>query len=520
MTDRRALWGLVAASAVLRLAWGTSLGVGNDEAYHYLFTLHRDWSYYDHPPMMAVVEGLGLAAAGGAVSPLALRLGFVALFAGSTLVLARLTGRSFGPRAGVLAAVALNATAYYGVVASTFALPDGPLVFFWLLTLDRLAVALAAPGRLGPWAVVGLAWGGALLSKYQAVLLPVGVLLFLVVEPEARPWLRRGGPYLALGLGLGLFAPVIAWNAAHGWASFAFQGGRALGGVRFRPDALAWFVLGPALYLLPWIWVFLVAALVRGVRRLGGGGTPAERFLLCQALPPLALFLPVACVRPVLPHWPLVAALGLLPLVGRDWAALPARRLRRRVAILSALPLAGMTLVAVHARWGLLQRPGPSPVGWLAPAWDPTLDTYGWDQVARDLRRRGLVDRPGTFLFTSKWFHSGHLAFALGGHGPVLCYSPGGAHGFAQWSRPAEWVGRDGILVVVGRNSTEPDMYDRWFERIEPLGGVEVTRGGAPVRTVWLYRCIRQVRAFPYDGPAPPSRGRLATGRAGAARRR
>ena len=33
----------------------------------------------------------------------------------------------------------------------TIALPDGPLLFFWILTLDRLVVALRAPGRIGPW---------------------------------------------------------------------------------------------------------------------------------------------------------------------------------------------------------------------------------------------------------------------------------------------------------------------------------------------------------------------------------
>src|SRR6187401_2842774 len=114
MTSRRALWGLVAATAALRLAWAACLGVGNDEAYHYLFAIHRDWSYYDHPPMMAAVEAVGLSLAGRAGLAFALRLGFVALFAGSTVLMARLTARCFGDRAGFLAAFALNVAAYFG----------------------------------------------------------------------------------------------------------------------------------------------------------------------------------------------------------------------------------------------------------------------------------------------------------------------------------------------------------------------------------------------------------------------
>src|SRR5258707_7564427 len=105
MTPRRALWGLIVVSGLLRLAWAASLGLGNDEAYHYLFSVHRDWSYFDHPPMVALVESLGpmLTSAGGPVSALRLRLGVIGLFARSTLVIAPLTRRFFGPRGRLLA---------------------------------------------------------------------------------------------------------------------------------------------------------------------------------------------------------------------------------------------------------------------------------------------------------------------------------------------------------------------------------------------------------------------------------
>ena len=65
MTARQALWALIAISTSLRLGWAASLGPGNDEAYHYLFALHTDWSYIDHPPMLAAVETVGLMLAGG-----------------------------------------------------------------------------------------------------------------------------------------------------------------------------------------------------------------------------------------------------------------------------------------------------------------------------------------------------------------------------------------------------------------------------------------------------------------------
>ena len=95
-----------------------------------------------------------------------------------------------------------------------FALPDGPLLFFWLLTVDRLTVAVEEPEprRLTPWIEVGLAWGGAMLSKYHAVFLPMGAALYLLLDRRMRHrWLFRPGPYLALGVGLIVFSPVLLW---------------------------------------------------------------------------------------------------------------------------------------------------------------------------------------------------------------------------------------------------------------------------------------------------------------------
>ena len=196
MTPKQALWMLIAGSALIRLICAFSLGLGNDEAYHFLYAAHPALSYYDHPPMMAWVEMAGLTLSATRASAWALRIGFIVLFGGSTWLLARVTTRSYGPWAGFLAAFALNVTGYYGLAAATFALPDGPLLFFWLLTIDRLEVALAEPDskRLTPWVWVGLAWGGAMLSKYHAVLIPLGTALYRLAPPSDEALAVAAGP--------------------------------------------------------------------------------------------------------------------------------------------------------------------------------------------------------------------------------------------------------------------------------------------------------------------------------------
>jgi hypothetical protein len=514
MTPRRALWVLIAVSGLLRLGWAAALGPGNDEAYHYLFMVHPDWSYFDHPPMLAVVERLGPALAGGVVTTFTLRLGFVLLFAGSTWLMARLTSRFYGERAGLLAAFVLNVSAYHTAAAGAFALPDGPLLFFWLLTLDRLAVALAPGAPAGrsvwPWIGVGLAWGGALLSKYHAVFLPAGVLLYMLTERPARVWLRRPGPYVAAVVGMAAFAPVVAWNASHGWASFAFQGGRAVGS-GFRADALAAALFLPALYLFPWVWFRLVReGLGRGRHVLDPATPAADRFLLCEALPPLATFLAVACTRPVLPHWTLVGFLPLFPMVGQSLARLRAAEpghFRRRAGLLAAAPVTLAVLAGAEARTGFLQRGLPGDRRATSVSFDPTAEMYGWDQIADQLGRRGLLGTHGTFLFTGNWYLSGQLAFATRAAGvPVLCYHAADARSFAFWSKPEEWVGRDGILVSINNNPGEPSAFAPWFTRIEPVAAFPVVRAGLPLRTVRVFRCVCQTWPFPFNDLGRTSR--------------
>lgn len=499
-TASTALGWLIVISSMLRLGWAATLETGNDEAYLYLYTVNPDWSYFDHPPMTMLVAKIGLALCGGWVHPLSLRLGFVLLFAASTWVLYRWTARQYGGWAGFFAALALNLAMYYSAAAGAFALPDGPFLFFALLTMWRLSEACRErpevvpgerPGVL-PWIWVGVAWGGAMLSKYHAVFLPAGALLFVLITPRLRRLLLTPGPYLAAGIGLLGFAPVLWWNAQHHWSSFAFQGARA-GGTEFRPDGLAMWFFGPMMFLLPWIWWACIREVLPRVRRFRS--TPdSERLLLCLAVVPILFFLPIACRQRILMHWPLIGFVPLLPFVGRTWSELSLRRtsvMKLRVVGMTASLLVATVTFALQARLALIPLPGA----------DPCVEISGWESVERELANRGLL-RPDTFLFTPRWYDSGQLAFAVRTRVPVLCYSPGDARGFAFWSHPEEWQGRTGYLVSMDDRPWDAEMYQPYFKRIELAGEFPMSRGDRPVRRVRVYRCDQQTQPFPFTyGP-------------------
>ena len=87
----------------------------------------------------------------------------------------------------------------------------------------------------------------------------------------------------------------------------------------------------------------------------------------------------------------------------------------------------------------------------------------------------------------------------------MLCYNADDPRGFAFWSRPEEWVGRDGILVTVNepdnletKTHGEAPYYARWFHQVEHISDFWVERGGKPVSHIGLYRCVNQRLAYPF----------------------
>src|SRR5262249_42902216 len=155
----------------------------------------------------------------------------------------------------------------YFFIVGVVMTPDAPLVAAWAGALFFFGRALLL-GQARAWWGAGAALGIGLLSKYSIALLGLAAIVFVLMDPRSRRWLRRPEPYGAVALALLLFSPVLFWNVRHGWASFAFQGVRRL--AKPAEFGLPWLVVSAALLLSP---LGLAAAL----RALLPRGEPAVR---------------------------------------------------------------------------------------------------------------------------------------------------------------------------------------------------------------------------------------------------
>lgn len=484
MTVRRQLLLLILATTLVRLAFGWALSLGVDESYMVTAGRVLQLGYFDHPPASWWLSW-GAAHLFGTEAPLAVRLPFILLFALSTWLMARIGTLLADARAGLFAALLLNLSPVFGVTTGTWVLPDGPLDCALLGATLALLHALPASGRaaLGWWLLSGLCAGLALFSKYSAVLWLGGALLYLLTSPTHRRWLVRPSPWLAVAIAALVFLPVPIWNAQHGWASFAFQGDRAVG-LRLHP--LAPFVVlgGEALFDLPWIWLPMMQTALAALRR--GPADWCAWLLLCLAAPPILGFALVAAwsSQRVLFHWAAPGYLMLFPLLGQAVARGQTWLGRRTLIGTAAFALVAVGVVSTQVR-----------TDWLAPVMtavtrrDPDLDGIAWTSLRRDLAARGLLARPGLVVGADNWRDAGKIAYALGPDVPVLCLNRD-ARQFAFATDPGAFLGKDILLLALDHPDRARAALAPLFTRFDPLPPSAITLRGRVLQEVTVLRGI------------------------------
>ena len=457
----------LAALTLLRLAVAASVPLAPDEAYYWVWSRALAPGYPDHPPMVALWVRLGTLMGGD--TALGARLLGPLSVAIASLLLWDAGNRLFpGRRAGLRAAALLNATLLFGV-GSVLITPDVPLLAFWIACLWALA-RLLDNGTALWWLVIGLFAGLAMASKYTAALLWFGIVFWLLITPSMRVWLRRPEPWVGALLGIAVFMPVLLWNAEHGWASFALQGGRITvwhpsHALRFMAELLG----GQIGLATPLVFVFCAGGIAEATRQAWYTRDPAWTLLAAVTIPAVALFVQHALGDRVQGNWPAI----IYPAAALAAAALSAPIWQRLFWPAIALGL-GMTLI-VYLQAGTALLP-------LRAKLDPMArELAGWDALAERLdamRRASGAD----FVATEQYGVAAELARALPGDTTMIGIDPR----WATTNLPrAAVTGHVGILV---RRGSEPNWV-AWSNPTE-IGQALRQRGNDTIETFRVYRVV------------------------------
>ena len=209
-----------------------------DEAQYWSWSQKFDFGYFSKPPMIAWVIGTTTALFGD--SEWAVRLSSPLIHSATTYLLYRTGHLLFDGRTGFWAACLyflMPAVWLSSSIVST----DVVLLFFWTLAL--LAWAHMRRAQTLKWAaVLGMAIGLGMLSKYAMLFFIIALGVCMVLDPQTRkPLLSKYGVLTAVTAGL-IISPNIYWNYVHDFATVSHTAANAnLKGVPFHPTELLEF---------------------------------------------------------------------------------------------------------------------------------------------------------------------------------------------------------------------------------------------------------------------------------------
>jgi 4-amino-4-deoxy-L-arabinose transferase-like glycosyltransferase len=484
---RLGLLALLVALAVLRLAAAGAIPLTEDEAYYRLWAQAPRLGYYDHPPMVAWWIWAGIRIAGD--TALGVRLLPVAASLISTLLVfdlgQRLPVGLPARRSGLAAALLYNATITVGAGA-LLAVPDVPASLFWLAALWAMARAERQPLL---WLGAGAAAGLACLSKYSALFLAPGVVLWLALTRDGRRALLTPWPWLAAAIAAALFAVNVAWNAQHHWLTFAKQFGRVEAS-RFAPRYLGEFLAAQFVLLNPLVAVLAGAGAARAWKQRALPEGRIAVMALLTSLPFAAYLILHSLHDRVQAHWPvpLYAAAALL-------AALAAQDGRGWKGVLARIAPVGLALCALGLGYMSLPRG-------LLPKGDPADALRGWPMLAEQVE--GVAEAHGAAWVGTLSYGVNGLLQAQGAlRLPALQLNE--RDRYADLPRPAADLSRPGLVVDLKRRVDLQRLRACFAVVGAPTEIVRGLGGGPDSRYV----------AVPVAGPRTdlPARGCEAAGR-------
>lgn len=461
---------------LLRLAFVGIMGLMPQDAYYTFYTEHPAASYFDHPPAIAWILKTFTAVLGKKVYAVKLADTLVTLL--TMIFFYRLSLRFLSRRHAANALMLFSSTLMVTIL-SLVSTPDVPLLLCWTLSLLCLYKALFLEKKLY-WLLAGLMMGLAFDSKYTAVFLPAGLLLYLALSATHRKWLGTVWPWLSFVLMMLAFSPVLWWNVQHDFASFRFQSTGRTGGIDFRITDFLGVIAHQSAILAPVLFFSLLVVLYKVIRKYKGKlwTVPDHTlFLLCFFLPVFLSFLSISVIYWVKLNWMMPAYITGLIWVCRYFS-------RKTIKWQQIFAVAIHIALAVELRW--YPVPVRSDDVWV-----------GWGRMAREVMslKRSY---PSDFVFSADDYKtSAVLNFYMEEmvYGQNIIRKPALQFDYVG-TRLTSLKGRNALFINsvrhIGDEQTEKQFADslrRYFREVYPLQPIEVKRGPRLVRKFLVYRC-------------------------------
>ncbi len=484
------------------------LDLAPDEAHYWEWSRVPALSYYSKGPMVAYIIYISTALIGN--TPLGVRLGAVVLAAGTTLIIYRLAQELFVNRQIALGVALLPHLIPLFAAGALIMTIDSPFVFFWSWSLYWIYTAITRAERWR-WSLMGVTFGLGILSKYTMLFFLPSVLVYLLLSPQDRQWLRRSDLYYGFGIGMLFFLPIILWNAQHDWVSLKHLFGQVEvhHGLNLHfswqlLQTLGEFVGGQAGVISPLLFLLVLYS-------MGRTGYVALKHRERSALFLSAFFFPIFCTylllslrQKVQANWPvaayipaLIATAGVFsplfrpPGVGEPYSfvlRVEKERNRRKwsIVVCIALALSGVLTGLGHF---------PQIPAWagftILPKMDPTTRLRGWKSLGAWVGqwRAEWSERPLPFVVTDSYQVASELAFYTPGQPRTYCLNLGRRQNqYDIWGGLENLKGQEAFFVH-GNGPHPPPKLFALFQTCHLLSSLPIYYKEREIKRFFLFHC-------------------------------
>jgi dolichyl-phosphate-mannose-protein mannosyltransferase len=444
-----------------------------DEAYYWMWGQKLAWSYFDHPPLHAWLLRLMDLIFGWNL--FSLRILTWLTFGGTLWIFWSWAKRlkPEDPAAWFWPSAAIYLGSPLFALMSSIAFHDHLLIFLCLAAAHLFLLfseKWETDGRSWLWLyAAAIVLGLAVLTKYNGVLVGVGIAVFFLVRKQTRPLFRSPHLYLAALLAIAIQAPVFYWNFTEGFASYQFHlsGRWSTPAIGERGNHLIVFVITAIVIVSP----FVIPAIVGMIRRpLGSAFADRARLMALAVFATSTLAMAIiACFVQTFFYWNITGFLLLMPLLA-GW-------MHHRWMLLLHVAYGLILAVAFVVNITIV------PLENLRGGYDWTDSSiFGWPQVAE--RVEALKQRhPVSFVATSRYTTAAQLGFAM--HDPDVTVIAARPDEYDYWFDPAAHKGEDAFIVsdpTLGLSEIEGR-----FDTITPLESVPFSRFGVTIYAPTIY---------------------------------
>lgn len=455
------------------------MGPMPQDAYYFFYAQHPSLSYFDHPPAIAYLLWLFTTVLGKNI--IAIKLADSILTAIACIAVYQLAIRFF-PKFEAEKIIILFLSTLMVSILSLVSTPDTPLLFFWTFTLIALYEAVFNDKKKF-WLIAGILMGLAFDSKYTAVFLPVGMVLFLLLSDSNRKYLLTFWPWLTCLIMIMVSTPVIIWNVNNHFASFAFQGSQ-------RMHDAATFTLKPQLVLgltghqlallMPVLFISILWAVVSLLKTYSSKWNEMPTtgvFLLCFFLPLFLTFLLLSPIYWIKINWMMPAYItGVIlagSLIDKKWI---------KVQVIISF-IVHLSLLIEIVFYPIQIKSDDTWVGWksLTAQAKNLQKKYAADFI---FSADGYKTSAEMNLYSDKFIYGQNV---IGQH--ALHFDFIGTQLDRLNGQDAIFIDSDPSYKSIAKDSIKPDLLSPYFNSVTQLKPIIIYKGSHAVRKFYVYFC-------------------------------